>query len=237
MWLREQGRVFDWGTLKWCQLYTNPPNGCYDAETVALDEFGHIQGLGHHVNHADESDYLDAVVQAVSRTRPETGWNLHVYGPCDVAALQLRYDTPSSAAKISTCLDLDTTVTLSASPASIAFGGTTRLTAVLKVTDAAAAGPIGGSPLTSRTVRLQRRAPGASTWTTVGVMPPTTASGTYSLTQKLQTDAEFRAYFATPGDEGLDGDTSPVTTVAVGPCTGSCPLRAPAADTEGSDGS
>ena len=51
-------------------------------------------------------------------------------------------------------------------------------------------------------------------------MPPTTASGTYSLTQKLQTDAEFRAYFATPGDEGLDGDTSPVTTVAVGPCTG-----------------
>lgn len=26
MWLREQGHVFDWGTLKWCQSYKAPPN-------------------------------------------------------------------------------------------------------------------------------------------------------------------------------------------------------------------
>ena len=45
MWLREQGHVFDWGTLKWCQAYSSPPNGCYDAETIALDEFGHVEGL------------------------------------------------------------------------------------------------------------------------------------------------------------------------------------------------
>ena len=24
MWLREQGHVFDWGTMKWCQAYTQP---------------------------------------------------------------------------------------------------------------------------------------------------------------------------------------------------------------------
>src|SRR5690242_13297567 len=53
MWLREQGHVFDWGTLKWCQAYSNPPNGCYDARTITLDEFGHVEGLGHHVNYAD----------------------------------------------------------------------------------------------------------------------------------------------------------------------------------------
>ncbi len=50
MWLREQGHVFDWGTLKWCQAYSQAPNGCYDAETIALDEFGHVEGLDHHVN-------------------------------------------------------------------------------------------------------------------------------------------------------------------------------------------
>ena len=63
MWFREQGRVFDWGTLKWCQMVADPPNGCYDVETIALDEFGHVEGLGHHVNYADDSDYTDAVVQ------------------------------------------------------------------------------------------------------------------------------------------------------------------------------
>ena len=90
MWLREQGHVFDWGTLKWCQAYTTPPNGCYDAETIALDEFGHVEGLGHHANYTDDSDYGDAVVQTYSRTKPTAGWNMHVFGRCDVATLQTR---------------------------------------------------------------------------------------------------------------------------------------------------
>src|ERR1700693_4395509 len=41
IWLREQGHVYDWGSLKWCQAYSSPPNGCYDAETITLDELGH----------------------------------------------------------------------------------------------------------------------------------------------------------------------------------------------------
>ena len=92
MWLRAHGHVFDWGTLKWCQMYTTPPNGCFDAQTIALDEFGHVEGLGHHLNHDDDSDYLDAVVQTVSRTKPNVGWDEHVLGRCDVARLQLEYD-------------------------------------------------------------------------------------------------------------------------------------------------
>ena len=81
MWLREQGHVFDWGTLKWCQTYTTAPNGCYDAETIALDEFGHVEGLDHHVNFATTRDYADAVVQTFSRTKPATGWNMHTLRP------------------------------------------------------------------------------------------------------------------------------------------------------------
>ena len=96
-----------------------------------------------------------------------------------------------------------TTLTLSASPTSIAYGGTTRLTAVLKVADVGAYYRLKINPISERTVRLQRRAPGASTWTTVGTMPATGASGTYSLSQKLQTDAEYRATFTAPSSEGL----------------------------------
>ena len=101
MWFREQGRVFDWGTLRWCQMYTTPPNGCYDVETVALDEFGHVEGLGHHVNFADERDYTDAVVQTFSRTEAAgRATTCTSSGACDVATLQIRYDIPRSVVAV-----------------------------------------------------------------------------------------------------------------------------------------
>lgn len=228
MWLREHGRVFDWGTLKWCQMYAAPPNGCYDAETIALDEFGHIQILAHHVNHSDDRDYLDAVVQTFSRTKPKDGWNMHVYGRCDVATLQLRYDMTSTSAKYSTCLKLDTVLTIVASPTSVAFGGTTTLTASLKVASDDSYGRLRGNPVSGRTVTLQRRAPGTSTWTSVGSMAAGSTAGTYRSAVKLQAAAEFRAVFTKPTGEGLVGSTSGVASVSVGSCTGStCPLSAP----------
>ena len=82
---REQGHRFDWGVLRWCQLTLNAPDGCYDAENIALDEFGHAEVLNHHVNFADEHDYLDAVVQTYSHTKPNVGWSAHAFGRCDVA--------------------------------------------------------------------------------------------------------------------------------------------------------
>ena len=51
MWFRPHGWQFDWGTLKWCQALAAFANGCYDVENVALDEFGHMELLGHHVNY------------------------------------------------------------------------------------------------------------------------------------------------------------------------------------------
>ena len=73
-----------------------------------------MEGLGHHVNFADDSDYMDAVVQTYSRTKPATGWNVHTFRRCDVATLQLEYDMVSTTAKYSTCLDLATVLLLSA---------------------------------------------------------------------------------------------------------------------------
>ncbi len=215
MWLREQGHVFDWGTLKWCQSYTTAPNGCYDAETIALDEFGHVEGLGHHVNFNSDSDYEDAVVQTYSRTKPTVGWNAHAFGRCDTATLQVQYDVPLASARYSTCLDLATVLTLSAAPGSIVVGGSTTLTATLKVVDYASYGRIGGNAVSGRTVTLQRRGAGATTWTSVGSMSVGSVTGTYVLTQRPGAATEYRAVFSTPSSEGLNGDTSPTVTVSV----------------------
>jgi hypothetical protein len=229
MWFREQGHAFDWGTLKWCQSSASPPNGCFDAETIALDEFGHVEILNHHVNYADERDFEDAVVQTVSRAKPQAGWNTHRFGTCDVATLQREYDVPTTTAKYATCLDLSTTLTIAASPVSVAYGGTTTLTATLKVADVAAYERIRGNPVSGRTISLQRRVAGTTTWIAVGTMA-VGSSGTYSLAVKLQSATEFRAIFKAPTDEGLNGDTSPTVTVSVAGCsTPPCPLAAPAA--------
>lgn len=219
MWFREQGHVFDWGTMKWCQSYTTPPNGCYDAETIALDEFGHVEGLNHHVNWADDSDYQDANVQTFSRTKPAAGWNAHAFGRCDVATLQMLYDVQAWTAKYSTCLDLATDLVLSAAPTGILSGGSTTLTATLKVAANTSYGRLSGNPIAARTVTLQRRAPGTTAWATVGTMPAGSTSGTYILAQRPSADTEYRAVFATPSTEGLNGDISASVRVYVSTCT------------------
>lgn len=224
MWLREHGRVYDWGTLKWCQMYVDPPDGCYDAQTIALDEFGHIEGLGHHVNYADERDYTDAVVQTFSRTKPEVGWDMHKLGVCDIATLQVRYDIPGASSIYSTCLDILTVLTLSANDTSVPYGGTVTLTAVLRVAIDTDYGELSNNPVSKRTVKLQRRPPGGTTWTTVALMTPSTPTGSYVTSVKLQSPAEFRAVFPGPTIEGLRGDSSPTVKVTVGPCSGVCPL-------------
>ena len=219
MWLREQGHVFDWGTLKWCQSYSSAPNGCYDAETIALDEFGHVETLTHHINWSDDSDYADAIVQTFSRTKPTAGWDLHTFRRCDVATLQLQYDMVSSTAKYATCLDLVTVLTLGASPNSISAGGVTTLTATLKVADYDAYLRVGGNTISARTVTLQRRAVGVSTWTTVGTMAAGSMAGTYVLVQAPGADTDYRAVFNSPSEEGLNGDTSPTIRVTVAACS------------------
>ena len=223
MWFREQGHVFDWGTLKWCQSYATAPNGCYDAQTVALDEFGHVEGLNHHVNWASDSDYVDAVVQTYSRTKPSTGWNAHVFGRCDTAMLQVQYDVALASSRYSTCLDLSTVLTLSASPTSIVVGSSTTLTATLKVVASASYGRISGNAVSGRAVTLQRRAVGITTWTSVGTMSFGSVTGTYVLAQSPGTATEYRAVFATPSSEGLNGDTSGIVSVSVGGCAAAAP--------------
>jgi hypothetical protein len=223
MWLREHGRPFDWGVLRWCQMQTEPTNGCYDAETIALDEFGHVEILNHHVNFADESDYTDAVVQTFSRTRPKAGWNMHTYGVCDTATLQIKYDVPTLSSPYSPCLDLATAVTLGVNDSSVAFGAAVDFGSLLRVATSTSYGRLSANPIGKRTVRLQRRAVGSTTWANFYTLPPSTPTGTYRATLRLYGTADFRTVFSAPTTEGLRGDTSATVRVTVGPCTSNCP--------------
>src|SRR6185503_11314940 len=135
---------------------------CYDVENVALDEFGHIELLGHHVNYEDESDFTDSVVQFAARNRPKEGWNQHVFGRCDVGRLQLEYSLLSSADPVSSCLNLATSVAISG-PSSVGTGGLVRITGTLKIATASAARELSGDPLSSRAITLQKR-PLGGTW-------------------------------------------------------------------------
>lgn len=215
MWMREQGHIFDWGSLRWCQAYTTWPDGCFDVENIMLDEFGHVQILDHHDNLPNEPDYTDAVVQALSHAKPRAGWNAHAFGRCDVATLQMQYDMQGWGAKYSTCLDLATTLTLSANPSSLTGPGTTTLTAALKVADVSSYVRLAGNPVALRTVTLQRRAPGTSTWWTVGTMPYTSPSGSYALSVSVRGPTDYRAVFSKPADEGLRAAISPTVRVNV----------------------
>ena len=223
VWFRENGHVFDWGTLRWCEL-SGSPNGCYEVENVMLDELGHVLVLGHHENLADESDYEDAVVQTLSRTKPRSGWNAHAFGRCDVATLQQQYDVTNSTTPYSTCLEVPTTLALSASKTTVAAGSMVTFSATLR-TDGT--GRLSNNLVTSRTVVLQHRLSG--TWYDVTTMTAGSSAGTYAGSVTVWTGRDYRALFRKPAGEGLLASSSAVVSIAVtATCTGGpCPQSAP----------
>jgi hypothetical protein len=222
MWLREHGRVYDWGTLRWCQMQSTPTNGCYDAENIALDEFGHVEILDHHLNFSDDSDYEDAVVQTFSRTRPKAGFDAHAFGTCDTATLQMQYDIPLASSSISTCLDLVTVLTLTSNYPQVGEGDSVIFTSTLRTATDTDYVRLSANVLSKRTVRLQRRPAGTSTWSTIATMTSGSPTGTYTTTLTLVATADYRAVFSTPSAEGLRGDTTAALTVTVTPCTRVC---------------
>ena len=131
--MRPHGTQLDWGTLKWCQFYDDPPNGCYDLEMVTLHEFGHAQTLGH-VDEADIDSYTDTLMhESGLHSKSKLGWNQHVFGRCDVARLQIRYEPLTTSTAISTCLDLATDLTLTPATSGIAYASSVAITAKLKI--------------------------------------------------------------------------------------------------------
>lgn len=219
LYFRENGHRFDWGTLKWCEA-TDRVTGCFDAENIALDELGHVLGLDHHVNYADDSDYGDAVVQTYSRSKPREFYNAHVFGRCDVATLQQVYDVLTTSTPYSTCLDVPSTISMTATKTSVVAGSVVTFTATLRSNGT---GRLSNNLVSGRVVVLQQRT--SSGWSDVLTMSPGSSAGTYTVGLVMRTTTDLRALFRKPASEGIRGSSSAAITVSVtAACTtGLCP--------------
>ena len=218
IWFRENGHRYDFGTLRWCEA-SNYPDGCGDAETVMLDELGHVDDLDHHVNLPDNSDYTDAVMQAYIHGKPEPGWSVHAFERCDVATLQALYDVLSWTTPYSTCSDIPTSLALAASRTSATSGSMVTFTATLT---SKGSGLLAGNPIAGRVVVLQQRS--GTTWTDIVTMSGGGTAGTYLTSANAWSTTDYRAVFRKPSNEGLRAATSGTVTVSVTPsCTSSCP--------------
>jgi hypothetical protein len=222
--LRENGHRFDWGTLKWCEA-TDRVTGCYDAENITLDELGHVLGLDHHINYPDDSDYGDAVVQTYSRAKPKAFYNAHAFGRCDIATLQQVYDVLTSSTLYSTCLDVPSTIAITASRSSVVAGSVVTFTATLRSNGS---GRLSNNLVSGRVVVLQQRTSSGS-WADVLTMNAGAAAGTYTVGLVMRGTSDLRALFRKPAYEGLRASSSPAITVSVtAACTtGLCPQSIP----------
>lgn len=218
---RPQGYPLDWGKLRWCQFYGSPPAGCYDAEMIALHEFGHVQTLDH-PDDADVTAWTDTVMHWAPKTKAKAGWNQHEFGGCDVARLQIRYEPLSSSAPISTCLDLGTNLSLTASASSTYVGGSITLTATLKIADDVIWPRLASQPLAARRVIVQGRVIGATSWSSLGSMAVLDENGLYATTLTVPDSSDYRVVFNSPSGEGLEGATSLVVRVTVATGGGDC---------------
>ena len=223
LWFRENGHRYDWGTLSWCEM-SGSPNGCYQAETITLDELGHVDGLDHHQNLANDSDYTDAVVQTYSHAKAQAGWNAKVFGRCDVATLQQVYDVASTATRYSTCLDVPTTLSIGAAPTTATTGTTVAFTATLR---SAGSGQLAGNLMAGRTVVLQVRS--GTTWADVATMAAGASAGTYTGSYTPRATLDFRAVFRKPAAEGVRASTSGTITIAFACTRAPCPVAVMAA--------
>ena len=221
--MRPHGTQLDWGTLRWCEFYPDPPNGCYDLEMVTLHEFGHAQTLGH-VDESKIDSYTDTLMHASGlHSKARNGWNQHVYGRCDVARLQIRYEPLTTNTRISTCLDLRSELSLNPASSNFTAGSSVTLTARLKIEPDEIYPNLAGQPLSGRSVVLQKRLPTDSGWTTVGEMSAVTDdTGRYVKTITVNSTYDWRASFTAPSDEGLRSANSPITRLSV--ATGCSPL-------------
>jgi hypothetical protein len=224
--MRPQGYDFRWGTLRWCERTSG--DGCFDAEHVALHEFGHAIGLDHPESAGYRLSPNATVMHQVTPARPDTAWDRHSFGTCDVASLQEQYGLPTMSTSIASCNDVQTTLALDVSDASLTAGQRVTFRATLRIKGSSAYGELSGIRLNGREVQLRRRTAGTTGSWTITTMRASDTPGVYTLSLAPGRSYEIRAVFPTPDSEGLRGSsTDPVIVRVTGTmptgCTATCP--------------
>jgi hypothetical protein len=229
--MRPHGFDFRWGSLRWCERAGG--DGCFDAEHVALHEFGHAIGLDHPESAGYHLSPHATVMHQVTPAKPDAAWNRHAFGSCDVASLQEQYGLPTMSTTIASCNDVQTTLGLTATTTTLAAGGRVTFKATLRVKGSTAYGELSGIRLNGREVQLRRRPVGSTGSWTISTMRATDTPGVYQLSLAPTRSYELKAVFPTPELEGLRGSSSDEIVVRVtGGTTSSCTASCPTAEVE-----
>ena len=220
MWLREQGHVFDWGTLRWCQAYTQPARRL-------LRRREHRARRVRPRRDPQPPRQLRGRVGLPGRRGPDVlaDASRRPAGTCTRSAaatsrrLQIQYDMQGWGAKYSTCLDLATTLALGASAGDDRRGRHGHA-------DGDPQGrrrprrysPAGANPVSRRYVTLQRGRPGRRRGPRVGTMATGSTSGTYTKAVQLHgQDASSGPSSRSRRLKAFGQPRRPRSSVAVGP--------------------
>jgi hypothetical protein len=207
---------------------------CWDLSRSLIHEGIHVLlGVGGH----DESGESKTVMSAIQIAKSTTGWNTNHFQPCDEATAQLFYDVRTASSRYSKCMadvadtpndGLTTSLTLDRTSATVCTAYTVAIKGLLKVVDLAAYKALGGNPLSSRVVYVDRRVAGG-TWAvhkSVTTSHLTDWNFTVSLGNAAAGTYEYRFRF--PETDGTskqtDGVAASSDTVTIYWKTSPCPV-------------
>lgn len=201
---------------KWVQTTGTCSNTCFDLRRVAAHEIEHVTlGVGAH----DAQGESNTVMASTTPSYDTDGWARHHVMKCDEAAFQLKYDLAALAGRYADCFDhvaghgvsgLFSTATISAPVASACYGTALSITGRLEVQTNTNYETLGGNPLASRTVYIDRKLHSSGTWTAdyssaVATNANTGNNWSRSFTENGtsgSTTYDYRAHFK--GDAGVD---------------------------------
>ncbi|MFH0751785.1 MAG: hypothetical protein V2B17_08110 [Chloroflexota bacterium] len=200
----------------WVQTTGSCTGTCFDARRVALHEIEHVTLA---VSGHDSQGETNTIMASTTPSSPATGWATHHVQKCDEAAFQLKYDLAALAGRYADCFDhiaghgstgLVSTATISAPVASACYGTALSITGRLEIQTNTNYGTLGGNPLASRTVYIDRKLHSSGTWTAdyssaVATNANTGNNWSRSLTQSGSSGSityDYRAHYK--GEAGVD---------------------------------